>query len=210
MTVTPELTCESVEERNLVALYAAEKLNEESAEAFEQHYFDCDRCWNEVRRAAEIRASHATSPAERSSTLKTADGKVIRGPWMRWRVLAVAAAAAFVAVGAWQILRRPPSPFEPVLRGGSTTSLSMRIEKTPGGGLRIAWTPEPTAGSYSVEVIRADGVSMFKREVSGTSLAIDAVSLPRSPGQALYVRIEARDAMGQSLAKSPLQPLPAP
>jgi hypothetical protein len=128
---------------------------------------------------------------------------------MRSRALAAAAAAAFVAIGAWQILRRPSSSVEPVPRGGPASSLSVKIEKTA-HGILIVWTPHPAAGGYEVDVIRADGVSLLKRKVSEPSLAIDAGFLPRSAGEALYVRIQARGAMGQFLAQSPLQPLPAP
>jgi CHAT domain-containing protein len=46
-----------VEENDLVGRYVAGKLPEEEAEAFEAHYFGCERCWSEVRAATEVRAA---------------------------------------------------------------------------------------------------------------------------------------------------------
>jgi CHAT domain-containing protein len=57
MDVTRTLDCHYVEENDLVSRYIAGKLPEEEAEAFEAHYFGCERCWSEVRAATEVRAA---------------------------------------------------------------------------------------------------------------------------------------------------------
>ena len=43
MDVSKILDCNSVEEQDLVSQYVGRKLNPEEAEAFEEHYFGCDR-----------------------------------------------------------------------------------------------------------------------------------------------------------------------
>ena len=48
-----DLGCQDVEEHDLVSAYLGERLSEPEAEAFERHYFGCERCWAEVK-AGEV------------------------------------------------------------------------------------------------------------------------------------------------------------
>ena len=142
---------------------------------------------------AEIRAA---APAAEG-------GRVLKGPWSNWRALAVAAAVAFVAVGAWQLTRRPSQPIDPVVRGGSGAPLSVQFQAGPDGGVVLSWELHPEAQTYIVEILRSDGVSVFKREAQTDGLGVPPTALPAT-GQRHFVRIEARNAMGQQIAKSPL------
>src|SRR5207244_1830986 len=79
MDVSKILDCNSVEEQDLVSQYVGRKLSPEEAEAFEEHYFGCDRCWAEVQGATELRAALANegrSQRERS----VYPARVIPGP----------------------------------------------------------------------------------------------------------------------------------
>lgn len=110
--VVLELDCRSVEERDLVSLYVMNKLSEADAEAFEKHYFGCERCWDEVQRATEVRAALAGSGAPSKAKHQT-NAKLLHGPWPRLRPILVAAAVlAAVAVGVVLVGRRssPSSP----------------------------------------------------------------------------------------------------
>ena len=49
--------CQYVEEHDLVSAYLGGRLSEQEAEAFERHYFGCERCWGEVKAGEEIRAA---------------------------------------------------------------------------------------------------------------------------------------------------------
>ena len=184
-----------------MALYAGEKLSAEATEAFEGHYFGCDRCWNEVQRATEIRAS------ARQVTAQSGDGTVVRGPWSNWRALAAAAALAFGVLGAWQWLRPSAPPVEPLIRGGSDSPLAVQVERDAAGGVTLNWKADPEARIYVVEILQSDGFSLFKQEAAGTKLRLDPSLLSRGAGKQLFARIEAQDAMGQVVAKSALQPV---
>jgi CHAT domain-containing protein len=101
MDVSKILDCNSVEEQDLVSQYVGRKLSPEEAEAFEEHYFGCDRCWAEVQRATELRAALQKSASDaKEMAPEPVPPRVIRGPWRNWGLLAAAAAVAFVAVAA--------------------------------------------------------------------------------------------------------------
>jgi CHAT domain-containing protein/Tfp pilus assembly protein PilF len=100
MDVSKILDCNSVEEQDLVSQYVGRKLSSEEAEAFEEHYFGCDRCWAEVQAATELRAALQEQGSRgRESVPEPVQSRVIRGPWRNWGLLA-AAAVAIVAVAA--------------------------------------------------------------------------------------------------------------
>ena len=43
------MNCPEVEEQEIIERYLASKLSDEEAEAFEEHYLGCKRCFNELR-----------------------------------------------------------------------------------------------------------------------------------------------------------------
>ena len=90
--------CTAVEDQDLVSRYLARKLSPEEAEAFEEHYFGCDRCWAEVQRATELRAALESGAGLGAKQEAAVPSRVIRGPWRTWAPLAAAAGIA-IAVG---------------------------------------------------------------------------------------------------------------
>jgi hypothetical protein len=56
--------CEIARDGDVLAAYAAGRLREPEAEAFEQHYFPCEECWQLVRTATAVRSAKAGGPAE--------------------------------------------------------------------------------------------------------------------------------------------------
>jgi hypothetical protein len=204
-----EIDCTRIEERDLVTLYLARKLPESEAEAFEAHYFACERCWADLQRAAEIRAGfgkpalvHFPRPGHARRALPSA---------RRWRWLAAAAALALATLGVWQLAHRGAPPAEPVLRSGTTGSLPLQIEAGPGPQIELRWPSHADAQIYVAEVFTSDGVSVWKRETSETRVSLDQGTLPaRRPGVSLLAKVEALDAMRQVVAKSELKSLPRP
>src|SRR5687768_12760419 len=100
----PRISCTRVEEEDLDARYLAGTLSDEEAEAFEEHYFACDRCWSNVQLGRDIRAAsdRRTAPAP---ALEVQHGGPVRTRAVsrsRWMPVAIAAAMALVAVGLWQ------------------------------------------------------------------------------------------------------------
>jgi anti-sigma factor RsiW len=60
------MTCENFDDTGTIERYLAGKLPEPEGDAFEQHYFACDRCWKALRllRATRdaLRAAGAPAP----------------------------------------------------------------------------------------------------------------------------------------------------
>jgi CHAT domain-containing protein len=111
MDVPKTLDHASIEEHDLVSRYIGQKLSPEEAEAFEEHYFGCDRCWEEVQAATEVRAALSGKVA---SQLEKGAGTpeqapVIRGPWRNPALLAAAAAGAVIALAGIFVWRAAPA-----------------------------------------------------------------------------------------------------
>ncbi len=198
------IDCKYVEERDLATSYLAGELSPKDAEAFEQHYFACERCWREVQAMSALRAALGKPvlvPVERRPTRVTT-----------WRLLAVAAIVTAAGLGLWQLTHRPPeASVQPVLRGGAAEALAVTTEALPGGRIKVSWRPNLDAQVYVVEVIRSDGVPALKLETGETSMTIDRTVLPAPPpGISFATRVRALDPMRQVVAASELTPLPQP
>jgi CHAT domain-containing protein/Flp pilus assembly protein TadD len=99
--VAEGLDCRQIEERDFVDLYLAEVLPEEEARRFEQHYFGCERCWDHLQTALELKAaSQAVKPAARQVQRR-------KQPW-----LAAAAVLLLVAGAAFWAVRRASGPVD--------------------------------------------------------------------------------------------------
>jgi hypothetical protein len=172
--------------------YVARSLSASQEEAFEEHLFTCDRCFNEARLGLEIKA--AASP--RSGGLA--------GPALRrvlWRPLAIAAALAAVLLGAWQLQRSNGPAVDGVTRGGGARALAVQA-RSGADAVEVSWTPVPRADVYRVEVSSGEGALLLKREVPGTSLSMRRDDLAAAAGGALYVRVTALDSLRQEIAAS--------
>lgn len=193
-----KFTCEDTDERDLEARYAAAKLSSDDAEAFEEHFFACDRCWSLVQRAVEIRAAQTRaararpprSPAWRSNRVS------------RWLTLA---AAAIIVAGIWRAgaLRGPGS--ETVAMRSPTDSLHV-VTGTRGATLIASWARAIEASSYRVRLYSASGTLLHQRDLTDTTIAVAASSLPKTlPGTDLYWEIQAINRSRQVVARSGLR-----
>lgn len=100
MDAVKPIDCGYVEDHDLVKSYLGGTLSEEEAEAFEAHYFECDRCWEEVNIANQIRAATAAAPPIR---IPSKPRRTLRSAWP---ALAIAAAVAIVAFSAGLLVSR--------------------------------------------------------------------------------------------------------
>src|SRR5207253_2619172 len=63
------LDCAAVEEQDLIPLYVAGRLEPQQAEAFERHYFGCERCWEDLQTATAVKAGGGRTVNRRSALL---------------------------------------------------------------------------------------------------------------------------------------------
>jgi anti-sigma factor RsiW len=200
------MNCAWVEEHDLVALYLSGKLPEAEAEGFESHYFGCERCWADVRQAGEVRAALGLPVLAMPSSERRASGRDA------WTLLAAAAAVAIMVLGLRQLAQRPEaaSP-EPVWRGGSEAPLPLQVSIDPKGRISLEWPAQEAAQVYVAQIFTSDGVSVWKRETTETTVSLDVGDLPPNrPGISFLGKIEALDTMGQAVARSELKPLSRP
>jgi len=96
-----DVNCQQVEDSNMIERYLTERLSLAELEAFEQHYLECRRCFDELqlRHAATIELAHA-GPTPRTAS---------RGV-SYWRWSAVAAALVLVAFLTVNYLRPVSTP----------------------------------------------------------------------------------------------------
>ena len=211
-----QITCTRVEEEDLDARYLAGTLSEEEAEAFEEHYFGCDRCWSAVQLGLGVRAAHhagmehppSTTPA---MTVARGRGNHVAAPTRRrWVPLAVAASIAVIAVGVWQAGNRPNVvPVDDRLRGPADSIHAVAMVR--GRTLVISWQPKPAADRYGVRLQKSNATVMLERMVEDTSLAVSRDSLSGvANGERVYWEVRAFDALRRTIARSRLIPTAIP
>ena len=201
-----EMDCTRADEGDQVALYLAGKLLESDAEAFELHYFGCDRCASALREGGEIRGAlgkpvlvPAAHPVDRP-----ASGRDV------WTLLAAAAAVAMFFYGIRHLTERQDLVQDSVvLRSESADSLRLNVSAGPSGQVVLEWPSHPDADSYRIEIVRSDGLPVLESETADRRILLAVGDLPPRPaGVSLLARVEAMNALRQVVAKSEREPLP--
>lgn len=177
--------------------YLAGQLSAPDAEAFEEHYFDCDICWNAVQRGTEIRSALA-HPVSRGSQRR-----------QNWWPLLAAAAVLVVVAGIWQV-QRPvgeaslsADPHVEPMRGNPTLSAISVTARDK--ALAASWSHAPDASTYSVRLMASDGQLLFERETSDTSITVPTDSLARPErGGSIYWQVEALNDLRVVVRSYPL------
>jgi hypothetical protein len=210
-----QITCTRVEEDDLDARYLAGTLSEEEAEAFEEHYFGCERCWSSVQRGLDVRAANAPVGREapaRAPVLIVEQGAAERpalAPRRRWWPIAIAASLVIVAVGLWSRDDQSLVPTTDVLRG--PTDSIRAVASVDGRTLLVTWPPKSGADRYGVRLQRSDATVVIERVIADTSFAISRDSLVRvTDGESVYWEVRALDALRRTIARSRLVPTVVP
>jgi len=204
-----EIRCEEVEEGDLVSAYVTGSMTSAQAEAFAEHYFACDGCWQQVRLANEVRAALRDGPASAAPSFapRAAPSAKPSAPppaaWTAWRGLLAASIVVAAVAGVWQLTpRSAPAPAPaPVFRGGGPLAVEGRLEK---GQLAVSWPAVPGAASYRVELVAADGSSLLRRDAGETRIEIGVGDLPQVSRGPVYAKVVALDALGARVAVSDL------
>ncbi|MEK6597763.1 MAG: zf-HC2 domain-containing protein [Gemmatimonadota bacterium] len=192
------MTCELVDQTELDRRYLEGRLTDAEANAFEEHYLGCDRCWGLVKGGAGVRAALHGGGATLASR-----------PRRWWRPLAIAAGLGIVTFGTWQAVT-PRDAAKPDAIRGAGDSLAVQSGFSA-GAWHIGWPADSAVAWYRVRLFAADGRLLFTREVTDTSLNISATSLSATdrlaPG---YLEVEGFDLMRRPVTRSPLLPLNPP
>lgn len=192
------MTCELVDQNELDRRYLEGRLTEAEANAFEEHYLGCDRCWELVRGGAGVRAALHGGGATLASR-----------PRGWWRPLAIAAGLGIVTFGAWQAVTSRDAAMPDAIRGAGD---SLAVQSGfAAGAWRTAWPANSAVARYRVRLFAADGRLLFTREVTDTSLDISVTSLSATDRRApVYLEVEGFDLMRRPVTRSPLLPLNPP
>jgi Putative zinc-finger len=179
---------------SLAARYVSGRLDEAEAEAFEAHYFACERCLGLVQQANEIRAG-----------LSASGGRGLRSrPWLPL----AAAAALLLALAGWWLTGRRDDAGGHAFRAASGPGLDVRVSAAA-GHLDVTWAAVAAARRYRVRLVDADGILLVERELDAPPASIGATRLPATLA---YVTVEALGPDREVLAASPPHEvrLPAP
>ncbi len=193
------MTCDRVDREDLDTRYLAGRLTEAEAEAFESHFFACDRCWGLVHQGVEVRS--AGRPAATSKNPRATK-------WRRWPWIPFAAAAAALL---WVTIRPPDEPVagsDATVRGTEgADSLVVSVEL---GGFTVgaSWSKVTNATSYQVRLFDASGALLWERRISDTAVSIARDSVPGGSSGMLFWQIQALDLIGAAVVRSPLLEVP--
>jgi hypothetical protein len=194
------ITCADVEAEGLEARYVAGTLPDPDAAAFEDHYFECVRCWDRVQHAMEVRAGLETLPPAAPGPAPVHARR--RAAWAAWPI--AAAAVVLVALGIRR-LRPSPGSGEPAMRGPDSV-WAIRTAAGP-GRLSVDWPRVAGAERYRVRLLAADGALLLQRETADTGVAIAIDSLPQSAARApAFWEIEALDGLNAIVKQSEPEP----
>lgn len=205
------LTCERVDEQDLDTRYLAGKLSEADAEAFEEHYFSCDRCWHLVRTGNDVRAAMGDAGGAKdeagSGTLEAARAsrndppRAVRVSRFPRPALLAAAAAIVLATGLWMADRggRAPTPAE---FRGSADSLHL-VVSTRDRMLVATWRGVAAANIYRARLVAGDGTLLVERETADTTVIVAADSVRSLAGRDVaYWEVQALSPAREVLARS--------
>lgn len=173
------------------SLYVAGTLPIAEAEAFEEHYFSCAQCWEEVRTGTAVRSILRTGKAKRQTTR----------PKKWWMTLAAAAVIGVVTIVVMRdrVMRDTPD----VLRGDTERTITIVVERAA-AQLQIRWPAVARATRYETDLRSAEGEVLQQKPSTATTVVLDGVS-----EEEVYVRVMAYDAQGEEIARSPLVRAPS-
>lgn len=204
-----EMSCPYVDS-DVVERYLARTLPAEESEAFEEHYFGCDRCFAAVERGNEIRAALSSTAGARASAsiegVTPINRKVRR--FAGWRPALAAAAVVVIAFGIRRSLNLRPSAATTAATPtdaarGAVHSLNLTSHATS-AVLVAAWPAQPSAQSYRVRLLATDGSLLYEREIPDTSVILSRELLRATGTNPVYWEVQALDALRSVVATSPV------
>ena len=150
------LTCEEIENTELAEKYLLGRLSPDEQEAYEDHYFRCSRCFDDLQLRQGMQAELSEMADPRTVSLRSR-------PPLGWSVWAVAAAIliAVAAAGFWRILRTPGTRVAPVIAqqtppADSPLELLARVDPPP-------FTAPALRGSTTIDPRFRDAMKQYQQ-----------------------------------------------
>jgi hypothetical protein len=198
--------------------YLLNELSPDVREQFEEHYFGCTDCANDLRAVAMFIEKSKIVLAERPAlvTAKAPHREEGRAGWLAWLrpVFAVPVMAVLLGVIAYQNLGQHPQPkilASALINVGSRgLNIPVRIHQDEGFLLLVNFPPEQQYSSYTAELRDPAGKTEWSiritPEAERTSYPIQVPAKRRMPG--IYT-LAIRGAMGSgqssSIGESPFE-----
>jgi tetratricopeptide (TPR) repeat protein len=135
------MDCDTVAREEILESYLAGSLSEEDREAFEAHYFECTRCFDDLRTLEAIREELRRAAA--GFEVKTIH------PFFRWAPLAGLAAAVILTIGVVLWMRPPLTSSLPEARKSPLPSRAQAPEKPRPREPEPTGASEPTLGQLA-------------------------------------------------------------
>jgi hypothetical protein len=170
--------------------YVAETLPVAETEAFEEHYFSCARCWQEVQTGTAARAVLTYAQRTQEAPRQTR--------W--WMTLAAAAVIGIIALVT--IRDRAARDVPDVLRGDAEHTIAVVAERET-AQLRIRWRAVARASRYEIAVRSAEGDVLQQKSSAATTIVLDGI-----PDGDVFLRVTAY-SQGEEIARSRLVRVPS-
>jgi anti-sigma factor RsiW len=209
-----DLTCDEVDAQSLDTRYLSGALSASEAEAFEQHYFGCDRCWKLVEQGMELRAALGAPAARAAPIIALPESRTMKRRATALNLL-LAAGAVFVAFGIYNATSGRRRSSDDTERGAQRVLAISASHPSP-DSIVAAWPRVEGALRYRSRVFtstctlvaEAESPDTFAVQLTNALTKRGAVtSISSKDTSRLFWNVEALDAHGAVIAKSPLTPV---
>ena len=202
----PQVACELADRTDIDQRYVTGTLPPDEAEAFEEHYFGCQRCWDLVQQGLALRAAGSGGPHLLDAGLGVPTGhEPVSARRRRWWAGLAAASVVLASAALWHSWRADAPADPDAVRGADATlvaSASVRDDS-----IFATWQRVSTATDYRVRVSAPDGTALLERAVTDSTIAFPRSALRDAMADTLYLSVLARDALRRPVARSALTPL---
>jgi hypothetical protein len=193
-----------------VERYLLDEMPSSERDAFEEHYFECTECAEEVRSASALTRDMKTALGEFKSAPKTSSLGWLS--WMRPQVMVPAFAALLLAV----VVGYQNTVVMPDLKAPRSMGAALILDGVTRGGVPALHRGDPlrfvtavegaTVGRVHVELDAASGSAVRSGEVAapGANRALD-VYFPGTLEAGRYQLVVRDNPGGKELARSPFE-----
>lgn len=172
--MSSQLTCDTVQQNEMVEAYLFDRLSEDERERFEAHYLTCDRCQVEIRKALQLRSAFQAAAAVGSDSA----GSPVDAKVRRWHPAVKIGSLLAAATLAGLLLLRPGGldmSEDPAHRAADVDTQTV-TPLTPDGPVPgvegFHWSVLPGVERYRVTLFDEGGNVLFEEVVTDSVLLV--------------------------------------